>query len=108
MRFKVPGDLEAGVFRAGVGHYMPGESFVLPDAASKPNEKPNSRLEPLDEEADAALVKAHPELAKAGRLKRFGAKREVKAHKGSAEAQKLEAAKAEKAGIDKTPDKHAK
>jgi hypothetical protein len=103
-RYRVPAEIEAGVYRAGVGHYMPGDELVLPDAASKPDEKPSAKLEPLDEEADAALVKAHPELAKAGKLKRLGD--QPKAPKASKGEAKAEAAKAEKAGVDKTPEKH--
>jgi hypothetical protein len=71
MRFLVTKEMPAGVYRHGVGMFRPGAEFGLPDKASKPGEKPSALLEPLDAEADAALVAAHPDLAKAGKLRRF-------------------------------------
>lgn len=78
MRFRVTDELHAGVYRQGVGHFKPGSVFTLPDRATPRDadgklriEKPSRFLEPLDAEADAALVAAYPELAAAGKLKRF-------------------------------------
>ncbi len=77
-RYRVTEDMPAGVVRAGVGHFKPGAEFTLPDAATPRDkagnfikEAPSKNLEPLDAEADAALVEAHPKLAAAGKLRRF-------------------------------------
>lgn len=79
-RFRVTKELHAGVYRQGVGHFKPGDVLTLPDRATPRDangeprkEKPSALLQPLDAEADAALVAAHPELAAAGKLLRFAA-----------------------------------
>lgn len=111
-RFRVTEELDAGVYRAGVGLFRPGDEFELPDAATPGFEEdepiveaPHWTLEPLDQDADDALqeifggtekqLRLQPngtsvevEVAKphAHQLKRFGQK--SKAEKRTAKANK--------------------
>jgi hypothetical protein len=64
MKFLVPPEMAPGVYRQGVGLFGPGSVLELPDAASKPGDVISARLVPLDEEAAAALKKAHGAKAK--------------------------------------------
>ena len=65
--FQVPDSLSPGVYREGLGLVRPGESFVIPDAASPMDENyeyiedelkaPHHALIPLNDDADALLQK---------------------------------------------------
>lgn len=101
-RYRVTEEMPAGVYRAGVNHYKVGDAFTLPDAATPRDkdgkhieEAPSCLLEPLDPEAEAALIKAHPKRAKEGKLLRYESEA-VKAAKADKEGRASEE-KAEKA-----------
>lgn len=66
-KFVVPADMSPGVFRHGVGFFRPGSTIVLPDAASKPGEKPSIKLVPAELAAYKMLVDAHGDKAVAER-----------------------------------------
>jgi hypothetical protein len=81
MRFRVPSELAAGVYRQGVGRFPPGAEFEIPDAASRRDSdgnllpyRPHYLLEPLDEEAEACLHEAHKGTPRELDLRRLGAK----------------------------------
>lgn len=50
-KFLIPPDLSPGVYRAGIGFFIPGQEITLPDAASVEGEGVSLRYVPLDAEA---------------------------------------------------------
>lgn len=61
-RFLIPPEMAPGVYRAGVGFFIPGQELVLPDDASKDDDVPSPKLLPLDEDALEWLQESHPKL----------------------------------------------
>lgn len=67
--FKVPRELEAGVYREGVGLMKPGDTFMIPDGATPIDEDgeyildevkaPHWALIPMNKDADELLQKTY-------------------------------------------------
>lgn len=69
-KYLIPNEMAPGVYREGVGFFMPGEVITLPDLASKPGDAVSASLKAMDAEALAyqkASLLAAAEAAKKAR-----------------------------------------